>query len=196
MISSIGPVMTHNVFLDLRVVDGQHLGRVVIRLRSHLRRAQHFMALCLGIWGGTYKGSNFSRLHETQCCTFLVGGSYRVENGRCYSTTGMMDGLEWDGEYAGDDHEGQIVSFGGGQTQLDSVFGICVREKIPGGRSRCPFGKVVEGLDVVQKAATFLPSTQVIIAKSGAILSYHEEEEPVSGVNESLTKLDINPEKL
>lgn len=178
--------MQCNVFLDLMTVGNHALGRVVIQLWSHLRRAQHFMGLCLGRWGASFKGSNFSRIHETQFCRFLVGGSYKTGDGKGYSTAGLMDGLEWDGEHARDDRQGQIVSFGGGHDHLDSVFGICVAEKTAGGRSRCPFGEVVSGLDVVQKAATFVPSNQVIIAQCGVILNYPQDGDAIVAVNDAV----------
>ncbi|XP_045585951.1 uncharacterized protein [Procambarus clarkii] len=173
MFSSLGAVMCSVVFLDLAA--GSHpLGRVTIRLWGRLRRAQHFLGLCLGIWGATFKDSTFTRVHDTQFCRFLVGGSYRSEGSGVTSTAGLMDNLEWDGQYAGEDLEGQIVSFGGGHKHLDSVFGICVEEKAKGGRSRCPFGKVVSGLAILQKAATYVPSSQISISQCGVVINLDE----------------------
>ncbi|XP_066963982.1 uncharacterized protein [Macrobrachium rosenbergii] len=142
-------------------VRGTILGRIHIRLWGHLRRAQHFLALCLGTFGPSYKGSKFSNVaRKGQPGESLVGGRYITENG--ISAEGLMDALEWRGRYSGAVTEGVLGGASDGDPKLESFFGICTRD-YPEGEYYCPFGEVVSGLEVVQKAVCQDPVTDVVI---------------------------------
>lgn len=125
----------------------------------------------------------------------MISGGHYDESSGITSTAGVLQNLEWAGEFTGFDSVGQVVAFGGGRTHLDAVFGICIEENIPGGRSRCPFGVVEEGLDVMKLAASLMStSTKVQIIDCGIIFSVEHmnstsseecrDDEGASGLNE------------
>ncbi|KAK4321551.1 hypothetical protein Pmani_007668 [Petrolisthes manimaculis] len=167
------PLSECRVFLDLVTnFDRERIGRVTIKVWDHLRRARHFLGLCLGLWGSSYRKSTLLRVQDTEYCKFMVSGGHYDESTGITSTEGLMHNLEWAGEYTGFDRVGQVVAFGGGRAHLDAVFGICLEENVPGGRSRCPFGVVEEGLGVMRKAACFMSaSTAVQISDCGIIFN-------------------------
>nr|XP_053647388.1 uncharacterized protein LOC128698955 [Cherax quadricarinatus] len=143
-------------------VAGKCLGRVHIRLWGHLRRAQHFLALCLGTLGPSYKGSRFSNVaRKGQPGESLVGGQYRTEGGSC-TARGLMEELEWRGRHSGPVKVGVLGGASDGNPNLEAFFGICTRD-YPEGEYYCPFGEVVAGMDVVQKAAAHDPISDVTI---------------------------------
>ncbi|KAK3882087.1 hypothetical protein Pcinc_013519 [Petrolisthes cinctipes] len=180
------PLSQCRVFLDLVTnYDMEHLGRVTIRVWEHLRRARHFLGLSLGLWGSSYKRSTFLRVQKTEYCKFIVSGGHHDESTGITSTEGLMNDLEWAGEYTGFDRVGQVVAFGGGRAHLDAVFGICLEENVSGGRSRCPFGVVEEGLGVMKKAASLMSaSTQVQIFDCGIIFNVAPMNSSATGQEE------------
>lgn len=167
------PLSQCRVFLDLVTnCNKDRLGRVTIRVWEHLKRARHFLGLILGLWGSSYKRSTFLRVHKTDYCKFVISGGHYDESSGITSTSGILSDLEWAGEFTGFDSVGQVVAFGGGRPHLDAVFGICIEENVPGGRSRCPFGAVEEGMDVLKLAASLMStSTKVQIIDCGIIFS-------------------------
>ncbi|KAG7168843.1 Peptidyl-prolyl cis-trans isomerase CPR1-like [Homarus americanus] len=156
------------VFLEFSV-DQVNLGRVYIKLWGHLRRAQHFLALCLGTLGPSFSGTKLleitSRGSRNESVT---AGAYRAPNGSI-SSKSLMNGLEWDGVYAGERRAGLVVASSGGKVHYDSQFGICTSANASG-RVRCPFGEVVSGLDVVRESASYIPINQVGISGCGLVL--------------------------
>lgn len=156
------------VFLELSV--GQMvLGRVYIQLWSHLRRAQHFLALCLGTLGPSFLGAKLLEVtsrdkpEESVTC-----GDYMTPHG-ILTAEAMMTGLEWDGEYGRARREGLVVASSGGDPGLDARFGISTSSRA-GGRVRCPFGQVVSGLEVVRKTLEYHPVSQVSVSGCGLVL--------------------------
>ncbi|KAG7166073.1 Tripartite motif-containing protein 72-like 2, partial [Homarus americanus] len=154
------------VFLQLGVGD-RILGRVHIRLWGHLRRAQHFLALCLGTLGPTFRGSRFSYVaRKGEAGERLVGGVYMTEAGP--SSHQLMEGLEWRGEYLGPAREGIVGGSRGRQAKYNSCFCISSKDN-PIGQYYCPFGEVVFGLEVVKAAIRHDPVSDVIIVNTGLI---------------------------
>nr|XP_045598248.1 uncharacterized protein LOC123758107 [Procambarus clarkii] len=149
------------VFLQLSV-GRRSLGRVHIRLWGYLRRAQHFLALCLGTLGPSYKGSRFSNVaRKGQPGESLVGCQYRTEGGSS-SARGLLEGLEWRGNYSGPVKEGVLGGASDGDPNLEAFFGICTRD-YPEGEYYCPFGEVVGGMEVVRRAVAHDPVSDVTI---------------------------------
>ncbi|KAK8741358.1 hypothetical protein OTU49_002625 [Cherax quadricarinatus] len=155
------------VFLQLGV-GGRSLGSVHIRLWGHLRRAQHFLALCLGTLGPSYKGSRFMYVaRKGQPGERLVGGVYVVEGGGS-SSHQLMEDLEWRGEYLGPAKEGIVGGSRGRQAKYNSCFCISSRDN-PTGQYYCPFGQVVSGLEVVRAAVQHHPVSDVTIMDTGLV---------------------------
>ncbi|XP_071539482.1 uncharacterized protein [Panulirus ornatus] len=156
------------VFLQLGVGE-RNLGRVHICLWGHLRRAQHFLALCLGTLGPSYKGSTFSYVaRKGEPGERLVGGVYLTEDGGS-SSHQLIQGLEWRGEYLGPASEGTIGGSRGRQAKYNSCFCISSRDN-PIGQYYCPFGKVVSGLGVVRAAIQHDPVSDVTITDAGLVV--------------------------
>lgn len=154
------------VFLEF-AIGGSCLGRVYINLWSHLRRAQQFLALCMGTLGPCYAGATFSHVayqgkaKETLCCK-----EYVTENGG-QGTRELMTDLEWGDEHSREPREGLLIPLSKYVDQHG--FGICTRGK-PGGTFHCPFGEVVEGLEVVQAAVRHHEATEVTITHCGIVM--------------------------
>nr|XP_045594687.1 mucin-5AC-like isoform X2 [Procambarus clarkii] len=152
------------VFFELSV-DNKCLGRVYIQLWGDMRRAKHFLALCLGTLGPSYKGSKFDRISDwSQPGEVLHCKGYSDKSGP--SSLGLMDNLEWDGEYRQLQKAGQLIASGGGQAEKDGSFGICTKDNLFKTFS-CPFGMVVSGLDVVREAVNHVGD--VVVSEVGAV---------------------------
>lgn len=159
------------MFLQLEVA-GVVLGRVHIRLWGHLRRAHHFLALCLGTFGPSYQGAKFRTVgRKGEPGESLRGGDYLATNGSGTSCRGVMEGLEWGGQYAGPVRMGLVGGGGGGCHESDALFNICLQDK-PRGKMSCPFGEVVSGLSVVRGAANHHPLSEVTISAAGLALPH------------------------
>ncbi|MPC08156.1 E3 ubiquitin-protein ligase TRIM17-like [Portunus trituberculatus] len=158
--------MPSEVFLELGV-GGICLGRVYISLWSHLRRAQQFLALCMGTMGPSYVGSCFShvaykgRPKETLCCR-----EYWTESdGRGMKE--LLADLEWDDQYSKEPRQGLLIPL---SKLIDQHgFGICTRGQT-GATFPCPFGEVVSGMNVVSAAVNHHPVKEVIITHCGLVL--------------------------
>ncbi|XP_063852671.1 tripartite motif-containing protein 59-like [Scylla paramamosain] len=69
------------VFLDLRAGD-RPLGRVYIELWGHMKRAQQFMALCLGTYGPSYRDTRFDGVSSRgEAGEYVRGGDYSGRQG-------------------------------------------------------------------------------------------------------------------
>nr|XP_045594695.1 uncharacterized protein LOC123755847 [Procambarus clarkii] len=160
------------VFLDLGM-EGASLGRVYIRLNGRLRRAQHFLALCLGSLGPSYRASKFHGVAKPGAPgETLAGGKYLTPEGT--SVQGLMQGLEWGGEYISEKVEGLVVGARGGEPELDAFFHICTREH-KGKKFACAFGEVVEGMDVVHAAVKHVRVREVTIVDVGVVIPTSQE---------------------
>ncbi|XP_071550778.1 uncharacterized protein [Panulirus ornatus] len=166
------------VFLELSA-GRQYLGRIVIRLWGRLRRAQHFKALCLATLGPSYVGSRFEYVgNRDQPGEYIVTGGYMTQE-PCWmlegakletrSTRGLMENLEWGGEFVGEEREGLLQGAGGGHPEYDSLFCICSRSD-PAGESQCPFGEVMSGMEVVRMAVSHDPVSEVAISRCGLLI--------------------------
>lgn len=156
------------VFLELHAGE-RYLGRLVIRLWGRLRRAQHFKALCLASFGPSYTGSRLEYVgNKNQPGEFIVGGGYLDQDSK-RSSRGLMDDLEWGGQFAGEDAEGLLQGAGGGHREYDALFCICSRTDAAG-KSQCPFGEVVLGMEVVRAAAQHEPIAEVRVSRCGVVL--------------------------
>ncbi|KAK7082295.1 hypothetical protein SK128_024127 [Halocaridina rubra] len=164
-----GMVPTENpeVFLELAAKE-QSLGKVYIKLRGQLRRAQHFLALCVGSRGPTYSGMRFMESRSWKSGEVMIGGSYSGAHGG-KSMRGLMKNLEWGGESEGQCKEGDLIAFSKGNPEIDSVFAL-VTKSTEGSHCKCIFGEVVSGLDVVKMASHIEPIRRVRISGCGVIL--------------------------
>ncbi|XP_042864268.1 uncharacterized protein LOC122248367 [Penaeus japonicus] len=155
-------------------VGTKSLGRVHIRLWGHLRRAQHFLALCLGTFGATYKGSRFTNVARKGLAgESLVGGRYLTARGS--SSAGLLSDLEWRGKFSGPVTEGVLGGASDGDASSEALFGICTKG-YPEGEYYCPFGEVLSGLEVVRAAVSHTPVTEVTIAD--IVLVSNEPKKP------------------
>ncbi|KAK8732628.1 hypothetical protein OTU49_006849 [Cherax quadricarinatus] len=153
------------VFLELNV-GGRCLGRVYIRLMSHLRRAQQFLLLCLGSLGPSYIGATFFITAHNQERETLDVRRYVLPDGST-SNKILMSDLEWGGRFAGPAKERVVMgSFYGNDTH---GFGICTRGQ-PGGVFQCPFGEVMSGMEVVKAAVRHDPISEVVITDCGMVV--------------------------
>ncbi|XP_042231986.1 uncharacterized protein LOC121872923 [Homarus americanus] len=153
------------VFLELSV-GKQSLGRVYIELWTHLRRAQQFLALCLGSLGSSYVGASFVVTAHNQERETLDVRRYVLPDGST-SNRILMSDLEWGGRFSGPAKKRTVMgSFYGTDTH---GFGICTRGQ-PLGTFQCPFGRVSSGMGVVEVAVRHNPITEVTITDCGIVI--------------------------
>ncbi|XP_050723797.1 tripartite motif-containing protein 5-like isoform X1 [Eriocheir sinensis] len=155
--------MPSKVFLELSV-GGRCLGRVFISLWCHMRRAQQFLALCMGTMGPTLLDATASeKVRNTLVWRYVVDGDNKAR------TQALLTNLEWGGQYVKPDTEGYVSGIDFGNTQNSVSFGICTQSS-PGVNLHAPFGRVVSGLEVVKAAFQHNPITKVTITNSGLVL--------------------------
>ena len=97
----------------------------------------------------------------------FLGGDYEYNNGR--GGQGVLDDLEWNGDYAQPMEPGMITAAGSGQQATNSLFLLCTE----GDKTRnfsCPFGIVVTGLDYVKEAIRLSPTKKTWISDCGILL--------------------------
>ncbi|KAK7068639.1 hypothetical protein SK128_020807 [Halocaridina rubra] len=157
------------VFLDFGA-DGVCFGRVYIRIWGELRRAQHFFALCIGSLGPSYKGSRCSKVEGKDKPGECLRINHYITTGGTVQARGLMNGLEWSGEYSAVKKEGLVVAASGGKCEYDGCFDICTRGN-PAKKFSCPFGEVISGMAVVKIATCHEPIGDVTIMNTGVVVS-------------------------
>ncbi|XP_071516758.1 uncharacterized protein [Panulirus ornatus] len=153
------------VFLQVSIRN-RCLGRVYIRLWCHLRRAQHFQAICNGTLGPTYVGASFTISSHGQEREALDIPKYVLPNGDKSSKV-LMTELEWGGRFTGPANEGVVMGSCHGEDTHGC--GICTRGQ-PGGTFKCPFGEVLSGMDIVKAAINHEPISEVTISDCGLVI--------------------------
>lgn len=156
------------VFFEVSV-GKKYRGRVYIRLWGHLRRAQHFLALCLGTLGPSYLGSEITPNGGEFPEIYIAGGGYQTSDG-IWSSRGLMPNLEWGGTHVKTYRRGLVCSRVHNDKDTDAFFYVCTDENVdreePG-----TLGQVVSGYDMLKKAVFDNPQhEQVIITRCGVVI--------------------------
>ncbi|KAG0694473.1 hypothetical protein GWK47_027219 [Chionoecetes opilio] len=153
------------VFLDLKAGD-RSFGRVYISLWGHMRRAQQFMALCLGTFGPSYRDTG--RMQPLESTVTLVIG--RQVYAACGLLRSLDDGFDSSSLVVQKYRRGASVRRGGRRREeVWRPFAICLRGN-PDAVFRAPFGEVTGGLEAVGVATRHQPFNVVRVAECGVVV--------------------------
>ena len=123
----------------------------------------------MGTMGPSYVGSCFShvayqgRPKETLCCK-----EYWSESDGP-GTKELLADLEWGNDYKEEPRNGLLIPLSKFVDQHG--FGICTRGN-PGSTFHCPFGEVMNGMEVVVAAIQHNPVSEVTITHCGVVLPH------------------------
>ncbi|XP_069985306.1 uncharacterized protein [Penaeus vannamei] len=136
------------VFMDMATATGK-VGRIYIKVWSHLRRGQHFLALCRGHLGYSFRESSFLNLIKHEEIPCLTGGFYLTENGPVGEA--LMDDLQWDEGHQWPGRKGLVIGWKCQEVEHQTTFAIVLENSSVS--FPCCFGEVVSGMSVVEKIA-------------------------------------------
>ena len=151
------------VFLDL-AWPGSAPRRVVISLESDTTRGRQFIMLCTGQRGACYANTKLIKAGDYGLWRWMRGGDYEYNNGK--GGASLLPHLN-SVQYESSVQAGSVLGYSSHPSK-GAQFRIFteVMESFDG----YPFGKVVDGLEVVLAAHKHRPITEVTVVDCGIVL--------------------------